>query len=92
MNPKWYTEARKWTGCMVQCLYIKVAPNQIIRLIFLGEMVQNNQKTSFYAVFGYSGAIWALKKINKGPQVGGMFGPMSELKNNPLTKSFGPFF
>jgi hypothetical protein len=55
-------------------------------------MVQNNQKTVFYAVSGHVGAIWALKKINKDPQVGKMFGLMSELKNKPLTKSFGPFF
>jgi hypothetical protein len=60
-------------------------------------MVQNNQKTGFYAVF--FGAIWGflgtpdgLKKVDKGPQVGGIYGPMSKLKNKPLTKSLGPFF
>jgi hypothetical protein len=30
---------------------LKEAPNQIIRPIHLGEMVQNNQKTGFYAAF-----------------------------------------
>jgi hypothetical protein len=31
------------------------------------------------------------KKIYKDPQVGRMYGPLSELKNKPLTKSLGPF-
>jgi hypothetical protein len=53
-------------------------------------MVQNNQKTVFYAVFVHFGAIWAPKKICKGPQLGGMFGPLSELEIKPLTKSLGP--
>jgi hypothetical protein len=53
-------------------------------------MVQNNQKTGFYAVFFHFGAIWAppygLKKVSKGPQVGGKYGPRSKLKKKPLTK------
>jgi hypothetical protein len=53
-------------------------------------MVQNNQKTGIYAVFGHLGAIWTPKKKNKSPQVGGMFGSMSEIRNKPHTKSFGP--
>jgi hypothetical protein len=40
-------------------------------LILLGERVQNNQKTGFYAIFGPSGAIWAPpnepKKVHEGP-------------------------
>jgi hypothetical protein len=32
------------------------------------------------------------KKVLKGPQLGGMYGLMSNLKNNPLTKSLGPLF
>jgi hypothetical protein len=39
------------------------------------------------------GGIWAppnqLKKVHKGPQVGGMYGPMSKPKKKPLTKSLG---
>jgi hypothetical protein len=31
------------------------------------------------------------KKIYKDPQVGRMYGPLSELKNKPHTKSLGPF-
>jgi hypothetical protein len=38
------------------------------------------------------GAIWAPlnvpKKVSEGPQVGGTYGLMSELKNKPLTKLF----
>jgi hypothetical protein len=55
-------------------------------------MVQNNQKTGFYALSGHFGAIRAPKKIHKGLQVSGLFGPFSELKNDTLTKSLGPFF
>jgi hypothetical protein len=48
------------------------APNQNIRPIILGEMVQNNQKTVYFLVFFLSfGAIWAPlnrpKKVDKGP-------------------------
>jgi hypothetical protein len=59
-------------------------------------MVQNNQKTGFYAVFGHFGAIWAppngSKKVDKGLQVGKMYGSMCKNENKPLTKSLGPFF
>jgi hypothetical protein len=37
----------------------KKAPNQIIRPIFLREIVHNNKKTGFYAVFFYFGTLWA---------------------------------
>jgi hypothetical protein len=37
---------------MTQCLSLE-ALNQIIRPILLEEMIQNNQKTDFYAVFGH---------------------------------------
>jgi hypothetical protein len=54
-------------------------------------MVQNNQKIVFYAVWG----IWeppnGTKKILKGPQVDGMYGPMSYLENKALTKSIRLF-
>jgi hypothetical protein len=62
----------------------KRPPNQIVRPIFLGEMVQNNQKIVYFMLFL---AIWAPpngpKKVHKGPQVGGMYGTMSELENRP---------
>jgi hypothetical protein len=57
-------------------------------------MVQNNQKTVFFMLvfhflFLLFGAIWAppnvLEKVDKGPQVGGMYGPMSKVKNKPHT-------
>jgi hypothetical protein len=54
-----------------------------MRPIILGEMVQNNQKTVFYAVFDHFRAIWApprrLKKVAKGPQVGKIYNPMCKL-------------
>jgi hypothetical protein len=50
----------------------------------------------FYDAFVFWGAIWAPpnqpKKVNKGPQVGSLYGPMSKLKNKPLAKPLGPFF
>jgi hypothetical protein len=59
-------------------------------------MVRNNPQTSFYAVFSILGAIWVPqngpKKVLKGLQVGWTYGPMSKLKNKPLTKLLGPFF
>jgi hypothetical protein len=81
---------------MVQCLSIKKTPNQFIRPIPLGEMVRKNSNQVCYAVFGHLGAIWTSpsepQKIQKRPQVDGMYGPMSKLLNKPLTKSLGPFF
>jgi hypothetical protein len=59
-------------------------------------MVRNNPKTGFYAVFSILGAVWVAqsgpKKVPKGPQVGGTYGPMSKLKSKHLTKFLGPFF
>jgi hypothetical protein len=47
-------------------------------------------------LFFYLGAVWAPpngpKKVAKGPQVGGRYGPMSKLKNKPQTKLLGAFF
>jgi hypothetical protein len=65
--------------------------------VLLGEMVRNNQKTGFYAVFFlHCMAIWAPpnrpKKVAKGSQVGGRYGPTSKLNNKHLTKLLGPFF
>jgi hypothetical protein len=55
-------------------------------------MVQRKKKKVF--VFGHLGAIWApanrLKKEDKSPLLGGMYSPMSKLKNKPLTKSLSP--
>ena len=74
----------------------KKAPNQIIRPIFLREIVHNNEKTGFYAVFFILGPFghpqMNPKKVLKGPQVGRTYGPMSQLKNKPLSKLLGPFF
>jgi hypothetical protein len=60
-------------------------------------MLQNNQKTVFfYLAYDFFGAIWAPpsrpRKVNKGQQIGGMYGSMSKLDDKPLTKSLGPFF
>jgi hypothetical protein len=59
-------------------------------------MVGNHHKQSFHAVFFHVGAIWApqngLKKVLKGPHLGGTYGPMCKLKNKPLTKLLGLFF
>jgi hypothetical protein len=49
-------------------------------------------ENSFYADFFFIfGPFWA-KKVLEGPQVGGTYGSMSELKDKPLTKLLGPFF
>jgi hypothetical protein len=51
------------------------------------------RKQVCYAVFHHFGAPPnGPEKIDKGPQVGRMYGLMSELKNKPLTKYLGPFF
>jgi hypothetical protein len=75
---------------------LKTAHNQIISPLLLEEIVQNNQKTGFCAVFFHFGAIWAppegAKKELKGLQVIGRYGPMSNQKNKPLTKLLVPFF
>jgi hypothetical protein len=59
-------------------------------------MVQNNQKTGFFAVFLNLGLFWAPpngpQKMLKGLQVDKMYGSMSKLANKPLTKLLGPFF
>jgi hypothetical protein len=56
-------------------------------------MVPNNLKIVVFMLFL---SIWAApigpKKVDKGPQVNGMYGPMSKLNYELLTKSFGPFF
>jgi hypothetical protein len=68
------------------------APNQIIRIIRLREIVRNNQKTDFHDAFSHFGSIWAPpngpKWVPEDSQVGGMYGSMSELRNKPLTKLF----
>jgi hypothetical protein len=50
-------------------------------------MVQNNQKTGFYSVFGRLWVIWALpdgaKNVDNGRQVGKMVGTMLNLENKP---------
>jgi hypothetical protein len=47
MDPKRYAKVRKWAGCMAQYQSLKINPNQIIRPILSGEMVENNQKIDF---------------------------------------------
>jgi hypothetical protein len=50
-------ESKKiYKGLQVRRMYgpmfkLKIAPNQIIMLISLGEIVQNNQKTVFFMFF-----------------------------------------
>jgi hypothetical protein len=56
---------------------------------------KTTRKKFFYADFCHFGFIWAPqngpKKIYKGLQVGGMYGPLYKLKDRPLNKSLGPF-
>jgi hypothetical protein len=51
---------------------------------------ETTRKQVFMLFFLHFGAIWAPpyepKKVLKGPQVGRTYGPMSKLKNKPLTK------
>jgi hypothetical protein len=54
-------------------------------------MVQNIQKMGVYAVLGHLGTSNWTQKGTQGPQVGGMYVPMSKLENKPLIKSIGPF-
>jgi hypothetical protein len=54
-------------------------------------MVQNIQKMGVYAVLGHLGTSNWTQKGTQGPQVGGMYFPMSKLENKPLIKSIGPF-
>jgi|TARA_B110001454_G_scaffold175630_1_gene167435 hypothetical protein len=80
---------------MAQCLCWKISPNPIIRPILLGEIVQNNKRTGFYAVFyfilGPFGHLKCPKKVLKGLHVARTYGPISKLENNPLNKLLGPF-
>ena len=59
-------------------------------------MVETTTKQVLMLFFFHFGAIWAPpngpKKVLKDLQVEGTYGPMSKLKNKPLTKLFGPFF
>jgi hypothetical protein len=56
----------------------------------LGETIQNNQKTGFlYPFWPFWGHLGIPKWTQKGTQrlkVAGIYGPMSKLKNKPLTK------
>jgi hypothetical protein len=57
---------------------------------------KTTRKQVFYAVFGHFGAIGAFpngsKKVHKGLQVDGMYGPISKHRNRPLSKSLGSIF
>jgi hypothetical protein len=51
------------------------------------------EKCFFYAAFyGRRGHLGTPKSTEKGPQVVGMYGPISKAENKPLTKSLGPLF
>jgi hypothetical protein len=50
----------------------------------------------YWVFFAHFRAIWASpngsKKVHKGLQINGMYGPMSKHRNRPLSKSLGPIF
>jgi hypothetical protein len=59
--------------------------------------VSNKPENRFFILFSFHlGANWAPlndpRKVNKGLQVGKMYGPIAKLTNKPITKSLGPFF
>jgi hypothetical protein len=92
MDAKRYAKVRRWEGCISQCQSLKLGPNQIIRPILLGEMVKNNQKIGFMLFLAILASPNGPKKILRGLQVGGMYGPMSGLEKRPLTKLLDKFF
>jgi hypothetical protein len=93
MDPKRLPKARKWAKCMARCLSFNISPNQMIRLILQGKIVQKKQKRGFCTVFGYFRAPPnGPKKIHKVAKLSGMSRPMSELKNKPLTRSLAYSF
>jgi hypothetical protein len=63
---------------------------------FKEKWSETSRKQVYMLFFFHFGAIWAPlngpKKVLKGLLVGGTYGPISKLKNKPLTKSFVPLF
>jgi hypothetical protein len=69
MDPKRYLKVCKLAENMSQYLNLKKSPKQITRPFLLEEIVQNNQKTGFYAGFSlHFGAIWAPPWTQRGTQ------------------------
>jgi hypothetical protein len=77
-------------GYMYSSMYtIKNKPlTKSLGPFFKEKWSKTSAKQVFYPVFYHFGAIWAPpngpKKERKGPQVGGMYDPMSKHKNKPL--------
>jgi hypothetical protein len=98
---KRYPKVQIWAGSMAQYLSLKISPflhSHCLILAFLHSHCPKQPEKRFYAVF-FIFSIWAIwappngpKKVPEGQQVGETYGPMSELKNKPLTKLLGPFF
>jgi hypothetical protein len=97
-TPKWNqkrkTKASALAGCETQCLSLEKAPIQTIIPILLGEMVQTTRNILNYilllTIFGPFRHPKMDQKEFKGPQVGGMYGPMSKYEDKPLNKLLGP--
>jgi hypothetical protein len=71
MKPKRPTKTRKWARYMAQSISLEISPNQIVRLIFLGEMTQNNQMIAFfYPVLGHLSSPKWIQKGTKRPTSG----------------------
>ena len=59
-----------------------------------GKWSKTTRKQFFSSDFSFRGHLGTPngpKKVPKGMQVGGIYGPMSQLENNPLNKLLGPF-
>jgi hypothetical protein len=58
----------------------------------LGRSSMEKPENKFFcAVLGHLGTPKWTKKVLKGPQVGGMYVPMSRIEHKLVTKSKGPF-
>jgi hypothetical protein len=97
MDPKRYSKAYKWAGCIDQCLSMK---KKLLHETFGPSLKRNGPKepeNSFFlycfsSFWGHLGTPKQSQKVDKGLQVCRIYGLISNLKNKPPTKSLGPFF
>jgi hypothetical protein len=82
---------------MIHCLSLEISPYPNHQAHCLRKNGPEQPENSFYFdVFGNLGAIQAPSnepnEMQKGPQEGRIYGLVFKHKNEPLTKSLGPFF
>jgi hypothetical protein len=64
----------------------------LLSSFLLEKLSKTTRKQVFMLFFSFWGHLGTPKKVPKCPKLGGRYGPMSKLKNNPLTKLLGSFF